>query len=260
MTDALACEHWPALLEPCVERTQHFHRIIVLRETGSTQDAALQLGAKPGDIVTAFRQTAGRGRLGRAWADTESHGIAVTFIIAPAPSERLAIQSAVAAARAAASLLTSLVTPPIVGIKWPNDIVVHSRKLAGILVEQDSRMARIGVGMNISQTSFPAEIAARACSLLQLGVAIDRSAAIVELITHMDQVISEPDDTLASEYQARNVLVGCVATFKHGERAVTGRVLEVDTSFGVRLHTADGECTLPAFTTSLLQIESMPGA
>ncbi len=115
-------------------------RVIVVRETDSTQDAARRLGAEPGDVVVAWRQTSGRGRLGRAWADTGHEGIAVTFVIDAAPPERLAPACAVGAARAAEGLLAlrgiTGEARGAVGIKWPNDVVAGGRKLAGVLVER----------------------------------------------------------------------------------------------------------------------------
>lgn len=255
MNEHVACEDWPIILEPCVCASTHFKRITVLRETGSTQDAALEFAATPGDIITTFRQTAGRGRLGRAWADTIEHGVAVTFVVPAAAPERLAMLSAIGAARAASALLASAPNPTVVSIKWPNDIVINSRKLAGILVEQDSRMARIGVGMNIAQPSFPAELADRACSLLQLGVEVDRATAVAALIRHMDGAISESDGELTREFKERNCINGRTATFEHNRRTITGRVLDVDPMHGLRVATEAGEVFLPAQTTSLVSMD-----
>ncbi len=112
--------------------------VVIVPETTSTQDAARRLDAAPGTVVIAGRQTAGRGRLGRVWADTGDEGIAASFVCAVAAPERMAVACAVATARAAESVLGRLV-----GIKWPNDIVAEGRKLAGILIEQSGDRAVI---------------------------------------------------------------------------------------------------------------------
>ncbi|MHC4102053.1 MAG: biotin--[acetyl-CoA-carboxylase] ligase, partial [Planctomycetota bacterium] len=142
----------PVPIEQWSDRLQHvldaldgpLRRVTVLRETGSTQDAAKRMSAEPGDVVVAWRQTAGRGRLGRAWADTGEDGIAVTLVTDAGPPSWLAVASAVGAACAAEALLRRAV-----GIKWPNDVVVDGRKLAGVLTEQAGGQALIGIGLNV---------------------------------------------------------------------------------------------------------------
>jgi BirA family biotin operon repressor/biotin-[acetyl-CoA-carboxylase] ligase len=249
------CEDWPARLEKCVAGCDNFHRVTVLRETESTQDVAALLHAKPGDVITAFRQTAGRGRLGRIWADTESEGVAVTLVTPAAPAERLAMLSAVATARAAEHCSASIHNAVRVGIRWPNDIVIDSRKLAGILIEQDRNTARIGIGMNVAQRMFTPELSARACSLAQHGITIDRAAVVAAIISCMDAALGELDESLHREFADRDVLRGCVATFEHDRRTITGRVLDVDPMRGLRVLTGAVEVFLPAHTTSLLSVE-----
>ncbi|HRQ74913.1 MAG TPA: hypothetical protein PK098_03240, partial [Phycisphaerales bacterium] len=126
---------WPDHLQSVLDEINGpLRRIIVLRETDSTQDAAKRFGAQPGDVVTAGRQTAGRGRLGRAWADTVDAGVAVTMVVdcrSLRATEQLATIGAIAAACAVEAVMGARV-----GIKWPNDVVVDGRKLAGVLIEQ----------------------------------------------------------------------------------------------------------------------------
>ena len=119
-------ESWPDALEATVASACTLLRtVIVLRETGSTQDHARAAGIPVGTLVTAWRQSAGRGRLGRAWEDTHAAGVAVTFALPDDAPESLAMRSAVATARAVRSFLPG----DACGIKWPNDIVVDSRKI-----------------------------------------------------------------------------------------------------------------------------------
>jgi BirA family biotin operon repressor/biotin-[acetyl-CoA-carboxylase] ligase len=255
VTAPAAHEDWQLLLESCVQKCAHFNAVYVLRETETTQDVALRMHAAPGVIITTMRQTAGKGRLGRVWADTQGDGIAVTFVTRRAAPERLALMSAVAACRAAAALLKDDDEPPRVRIRWPNDVFVDGRKLAGILVEQDDRIARIGVGMNITQRSFPEEIADKACSLAQLGVTVDRAAAIVTLIECFDAALAESDASLAQAFAGRDELCGRVATFEHRGETFAGRILDIDPARGLRIATDAGEVFLPAQTTSLIRVD-----
>jgi BirA family biotin operon repressor/biotin-[acetyl-CoA-carboxylase] ligase len=222
-------------------------RVAVLDETPSTQDAALERRAVGGDVVVAARQTAGRGRLGRSWADTAGEGIAVTFVTAAGAAQRLAPAAAVGTARAAEALLGRGV-----GIKWPNDIVVGGRKLAGILIEQDGVHARIGVGMNVRQASWPAELAGRAVSLAELGGRDDRLDALVALVRGMNDALQLDDDALRCEFRRRDVLAGTRATLRCGTRTVTGTVLECDPQAGLRIRTAGEVVCLPAETTTVV--------
>ena len=182
-------------LEQVVSDCELFDRVTVLCETDSTQDAAKRMNAMPGSVIVTGRQTTGRGRLGRTWIDDAGEGIAVTLVTDRGEPERLAMATAVGTAHAAEAALGSKV-----GIKWPNDIVVDSRKLAGILVEQADHRAIIGVGMNVRQSSWPAELACRAVSLRQLDCGVDRIDVLTNLICAIDRALCATIDVLAQEY------------------------------------------------------------
>lgn len=249
MTADVPLESWPDRLEQVIaEHCTLFTRIVVLRETNSTQDAARRMNGAAGDVFIAWRQTAGRGRLGRAWADTAHQGIALTAVIARQPSpERLAIASAVGVARAVESLLGRPV-----GIKWPNDIIVDRRKLAGILVEQVEDLALVGIGLNVAQTAWPDELQSRAVSLAQLGANVDRLGAIAALLPALDAAMRSNSEELTSEFASRDVLRGTHATFRSNGQTISGTVVRVDPLRGLAALTDRGEIWLPAATTSVL--------
>ncbi|MCH8151284.1 MAG: biotin--[acetyl-CoA-carboxylase] ligase [Planctomycetes bacterium] len=241
-------EQWTTRLESALDGDGgRAGRVIVLRETDSTQDAAKRLNAKPADIVVAWRQTAGHGRLGRTWADTHEQGIAATIVAERAPSERLAITCAVGVAQAAEALLGRSV-----GIKWPNDIVVDGRKLAGVLIEQSDQRALIGIGMNVLQTHWPHELAGRAVSLVQLGARVDRIDALVALLRAMNRALRLSQEQLIAEFSGRDVLQGVRATFRTGLRTVTGTVIETDPMRGLVVRTDADTVYLHSATTTLL--------
>ena len=130
-------------------------RIVVLDETGSTLDVAHALaneGAPAGTLVVANAQTAGRGRLGRAWRSASGAGVWLTLIARPSSSRGLDVLS-LRVGIALAPALDGLVRERI-RLKWPNDLYVGDRKLAGVLVEARWRdgapeWVAIGVGINV---------------------------------------------------------------------------------------------------------------
>lgn len=244
-------ESWPEALEAACRSSRHFRVVHVLRETASTQDAALRLG--PGAVVTAGRQVAGRGRLGAAWADTQDQGVAVTFTLGPLPAERLGMAAAVASAEALVSLL-----PPAAamhaGIKWPNDIVSvrpcgSLRKLCGVLVERTDQLSLVGMGVNVRQSSFPGDLAARATSLAMLGGRADRLEVLLGLLHRLDHWLEASDADLAAGYRRLDRTAGLRLRFLTPSGAVEGLVLDCDPMRGLRIRTRSGEVHLAAATT-----------
>jgi BirA family biotin operon repressor/biotin-[acetyl-CoA-carboxylase] ligase len=147
-----------------------------LDTTTSTNDVAAhlaELGAAEGTTVAADMQTAGRGRLGRTWFSPPGAGLYVSLVLRPSgnlstpshPSALLTLASGVAIAE---GVRTSTGLPA--EIKWPNDVMIGRRKLAGILAEAAAHGGRlqhviVGFGVNLHNTSFPPELADRATSI-----------------------------------------------------------------------------------------------
>lgn len=157
-----------------------------LRETcASTSDEARALGlggAPGGDIVVADVQTAGRGRRGAAWFGTP--GASLTFsilwrpVVAKALWPRLALATGLAVAEGCESHV------PLAGIKWPNDVWIGGRKVAGILVEAGPDFVVIGVGINVNTPSFPPEIHDVATSIAaEAGHSVNRGDLLAKLIS-----------------------------------------------------------------------------
>ena len=244
-------DQWKERLDAVVASDgEVFRRVIVIRETASTQDAARRLGAQLGDVVVAWRQTAGRGRLGRRWADTREDGVALSIVLPCGPSERLALAFAVGVASAAERLLDRPV-----GIKWPNDIVVDGRKLAGILIELSGERAVVGIGMNVLQTRWPLPLADRAVSLVQLASRpepIERLTVLESLVRAMNETLPDDNDRLCDEFARRDVLAGTRVVCRSGRRTITGTVLKVDPIRGLLVVSDREQVYLPAAVTTIL--------
>ena len=125
-------------------------------------------GGKPGDVFVADEQTAGRGRLDHTWLSPPGKNLMLSVVLdvgGISPSEVATLPLVVGLAAATA---TSLLLLRETWIKWPNDILICNRKLAGILCERHGDSVIAGVGINVNQKVFAPEIALHATSLLQI--------------------------------------------------------------------------------------------
>ena len=251
MNTALPIEQWAADLQRTLEVVPGpLARVIVLGQTASTQDAAREMEAAQGQVIVTWRQTHGRGRLGRAWADTGEDGVAMTLVVPRDRPERMAIVSAVGVCLGIERLCGEHAAARI---KWPNDIIAGDRKVAGILVEQCDDRALIGIGVNVAQTEWPDALAEDAISLAQLGVEVDRLHVMVFVLTGMQLALRMSDEELGSFFKERDALSGKAASFRSDEQEVRGLVDSIDPLRGLSLLTSEGPLWLPAATTTVLQ-------
>ena len=147
--------------------------IIYFKEIDSTNREARDLaekGAPEGSLVLSEAQTKGRGRKGRTWFSPSKGGIYISLIlrptISPAEAPKFTLLTAVAIAEALLSM-----TPLNINIKWPNDILINGKKIAGILTEMSTEMDAVnyivvGLGLNVNTPKFPDEIQEIATSIL----------------------------------------------------------------------------------------------
>lgn len=171
------------------------HHRIDLAECGSTNDEAARLaraGASHGTVVVAASQRAGRGRDGRVWASPPGLGLYLSAVVRPplplalVPPMTLAIGVGVCEAAREAGADARL--------KWPNDVLVDGRKLAGVLVEAQSQGSRleavvVGIGVNLGG-ELPPELAARATTLAAAaGREIDGARFTSALLGHVERWI-----------------------------------------------------------------------
>ena len=144
-----------------------------LDATDSTQSEAQRLaaaGAPEGTVVTARHQRAGRGRRGHDWWDAPGQSLLVSVLLRPAGPATSAPQLSLLGGLAVAEALATVAAVPA-RIRWPNDLLVDGRKICGILAEASSDGAGrihhviLGIGINLAQAAFPAELADRATSV-----------------------------------------------------------------------------------------------
>lgn len=164
--------------------------IRTLAETGSTNAdllAALRAGNRvaEGDWLTTERQTAGRGRQGRAWFDGAGNFMGSTVVrLAPhdPPASTLALLAGLALYEAVAPLLAE---PRALSLKWPNDLLIGRAKLAGILLEREGDAVVVGIGANLA--AAPVVEGRETVALAALGPAPDREAFAQALAAAFDR-------------------------------------------------------------------------
>ena len=175
--------------------------IIVLKQTGSTNDAILQIANANSDeglVVFAEHQTAGRGQRGNRWESAARKGLWFSILLRPkidlASSPRLTAWAAEAISSAIQSEFS--LTP---AIKLPNDVQIDGRKVAGVLMEMRAQekaahLAIAGIGVNVNQSleDFPEELQDKAISLaMVLSTQVDRQKFAIALLRELDRTYRE---------------------------------------------------------------------
>lgn len=231
----------------------------VYRQTASTQDIARR-HAGEWLVALAEEQTAGRGRLGRAWVAPPGTAVLMSLawpgVGAKDTLDTIAYRIAVAVAKSAEPLLSG--TPHRIAIKWPNDILVDGRKLAGILIERAGDAAIIGIGFNVTLdthdlSGLPDELAARVTSLTMLGRPTDRLRVAAALIGQCYLHLDSPHETLLLDEWRRRSPLGYDARFRCDGEDIAGTVIDLDPALGLIVRRDSGEIVhLPAATTTVL--------
>lgn len=179
--DSLSRERVLPLLRGRFGRDYRFEQ-----ECASTQ--RLVAGCAEGAVVATDFQSEGRGRLGRRWEAPAGTSLLFSIALAPGvPAERLPELSLVAG-RAVADAIAELAGVPT-EVKFPNDVLVSGKKVAGILAEASEGSVVLGVGVNVHQreTDLPAETQHPASSLLlESGRAVDRAELLAEILARLE--------------------------------------------------------------------------
>lgn len=230
------------------------HRLIRHGRVDSTNERALQAvaegTARHGDVHLATEQMAGRGRLGRQWASPAGGGLYASLILLPEPPAPLPETLTVATGLAVAEALESLGVGGI-RLRWPNDVLVRGAKIAGILVETrglDPQAPHfvIGMGINVGQRDFPAEIlrGRAVTSLGLLGIESDPDtvldAVLGALGPRLEQAVAG-DPAMAREFLDAAGLTDAPVRVHHGSESSTGILRAMDWKDGLSLEGPRGE-------------------
>ena len=238
----------------------------------STNTRAKELaaqGAPHGTVLIADHQTGGRGRLGRSFHSPAGTGVYLSLILRPncAPSELMHLTCATAVAACDAVESVCRIRP---GIKWTNDLVVGTRKIAGILTELGLSPAGtvsyavIGIGINCCQkaSDFPQELQSMAGSLHGVtGQEIDRTkiaAALLDALYRMDQTLLTEQNRIMKCYRKDCITLGRQVSLVKADGAVRyATALDIDAAGGLIVRLADG--TRETVTSGEVSVRGMYG-
>jgi BirA family transcriptional regulator, biotin operon repressor / biotin---[acetyl-CoA-carboxylase] ligase len=228
--------------------------IRVFQETTSTNDVVEKLardGVKEGVVVFAESQTGGRGRLGRKWTSPSGKGLWFSVLLRPKAhpqdTTQLTVASSTALRRAIAN--QTRVQPKI---KWPNDLLVEGRKLAGILTEMNAELDQvkyvilgIGVNVNLTASDFPPELRKTATSLkIETGRSISRSDLAAAILRELDEdyarIASGRFGAIAEEWEAHGTTLGHQVVIRLGQREIRGRAEALGEDGGLMVRTEYG--------------------
>jgi BirA family biotin operon repressor/biotin-[acetyl-CoA-carboxylase] ligase len=222
--------------------------LVHLDSTGSTNDHARELalaGGPAGTVVLAEEQTAGRGRQGRSW--TAPRGRALTLSVLWKLSRNL--ESLPLAVAVAVCEACERVAPVRCRIKWPNDVWIEERKLAGVLIESRPReqWAVIGIGLNVDTDTTELEPSLRetATSLrIESGAPVGRDrvlAALTDVLGERLRELERDIEPVLGEYREPDLLRGRQIAWNAGARRQSGEAQGIDEHGNLIVFTEEGE-------------------
>lgn len=214
------------------------------RLTDSTNERAKELaarGAAHGTLVTADEQSAGRGRQGRVWTAPPRSAVLMSLVVRD-PGEMLPLTAAVAICDA---------LPVDCAIKWPNDVWLDRRKLAGILVEgrPQQRWAVLGVGLNVRTRDFPAELQNVATSLRLAGIDTDVESILAGILLSLERWLGAPRPAVLEAWRQRDAIRGEWVRWASGEGTAAG----IDDSGALLVDVGEDRIALEAGEIHLLR-------
>lgn len=216
-----------------------FHYFEEINSTNNYARGLADAGAPEGEVVIAERQSDGRGRLGRSWESPPYCNLYFSLLLRPTLAPAQAPQITLMAAVALADTIASFVSEPPT-IKWPNDILLQGKKLAGILTESSCDSKRIefvilgiGVNLNFPRERMPASIRDRATSLMEVdGKSFSRENFLRRLIQDLDRCYGILEDfgfdAIAPRWQARFGFKGKTVRVEMGGDVLIGQAVGID--------------------------------
>jgi len=243
-------------------------RIHSLERIDSTNTFARSLaadGAAEGTVVVAEEQTAGKGRQGRRWLANRGENLTFSLILRPSILPNFINLLPLGVAVAVAHGLQHATSLPVY-CKWPNDLLLRGKKVAGILMEGvygrgELDFVVVGIGINVNQVTFPVEVNPRATSLaLHLEAPVNRIALLRSVLESLEE---EYDAMSSAGFQ--NILpawlelapmIGTRISADMQGTTVTGMVSGVTPEGALVLHTEAGDRTLFAGDVTILDMES----
>ena len=221
------------MLDKCCLGEPHIHLDCV--DSTNNYIKSKCLSYPEGTLVTADTQIQGKGRLGRVWESQDNKSLYMSILLKPvikaSSAPLITLMCGLAVCYAVKELGISHC-----GIKWPNDIIVESKKLCGILCESMLTDGKInivvGIGINVNNAEFPAAIENKACSLYSVtGKAFDKSEVLNSIVSHLrtlyDEYLKCPTFFL-DEYKSLCISLNRTVTFNKDGSTITAAATDID--------------------------------
>lgn len=237
-------------------RTERFGRTLHLYDriesTNTTALSMAEAGAPEGTVILADSQTQGRGRMGRVWHSPPNINLYLSIILRPErEAARIGLWSLAAAVAVARTIEQTLTLPA--RLKWPNDVLVHRRKISGLLVESATQNGRskylvLGIGLNVNLTreALPESLQASVTSLREeCGREMDRVEILHRLLEqieiHYQNFRTEPPHAILEGYSALSETLGQTVRVLEMNRTWTGNAVGFTPEGALVLQKPDGQ-------------------
>jgi BirA family biotin operon repressor/biotin-[acetyl-CoA-carboxylase] ligase len=195
-------------------------------------------GGAEGAVVVADHQTAGRGRLDRTWEAAPGSSLLVSVLLRPVlepDRTHVVVMAAALALRDAVGAVAGFVPE----LKWPNDLVVGDRKLAGLLAEREGDAVVVGAGLNVRADAFGADLADRATACeLEAGRTVDREEVLDRFLAGLAERLDALDRVVV-DYRAALGTIGRSVRVETGTGVLTGTAVGVDDDGALVVHADD---------------------
>jgi len=257
----------PEMIAPLVKGTIFSKQVHHYYKVGSTNSEAMQAaseGAPEGSVFVAEEQLAGRGRGAHSWHSARSAGVYCSVILRPPMPPSDALLLSLAAGLAVRAAVTEVAQLPV-DLKWPNDLLIGGKKFCGTLTEMNAEATRVrhlvvGVGINVNQAKFPAELREIATSLrMETGTEWSRVELCAALLKSLDREYR----ALMNERAAARSSV--LKRFEENSSSARGRRVRVEENGGIegvtegldargflQVRTADGVRTVLSGTVRVI--------
>jgi BirA family transcriptional regulator, biotin operon repressor / biotin---[acetyl-CoA-carboxylase] ligase len=224
-------------------------RVVVLAEAASTQDEAKAEAAtssRSGTVIFAEAQTRGRGRFQRVWQSEPGKDLTFSVVLRAPHAEVSPSLLTVTASVAVCETVVQTASLPA-EIKWPNDVLIRGRKVAGILVERTQPKFQptafiLGIGLNVNST--PALATASSLSA-EAGEEFDRVTLAKELLRELDYWFEEARlgnvELIAERWRKRSATMGRRITLIRAGKRISGRVIDISPAAGLTLELDSGK-------------------
>ena len=218
-------------------------RILFHESVDSTNNVARELAradpASAGCVVLADQQTKGKGRSGRSWISPPGTGLWMSLILDTHTSpEKFYLINQICSLSIAQTV--QYITPGVAELKWPNDVLVEKRKVAGVLLEtlqvRDRWKIIAGIGINVNQTAFPDELQEVATSLRLISGQIHNRANVLEVFLHeLSEVHSWSETELLRRWKDGCKLWGKEVKISRGSETFVARVIDLADDGGLKI-------------------------